>query len=208
MYLSITFFNLYCISFYKNVFCFIGINSYQSLFTVSLIMNQLGHRCSLLAHRLWFNMSKQPVSTSSYAMVKAIEELENNPYFEKYAAKIAQFQKWVSYYTSSASEFILFDLLYVLIFFTWRSRISSCVWFWFDYFLYSNAKKKPVVFQVPIYDVTPYYWNIKICLQKLDSLQVSNVPLLWGTTHSLQRDKIFLFRVVLTHLGAHLPHSL
>ncbi|XP_045113058.1 ATP synthase mitochondrial F1 complex assembly factor 1-like isoform X3 [Portunus trituberculatus] len=38
-------------------------------------------------------MSKQPVSTSSYAMVKAIEELEKNPYFGKYAGKIAKFQK-------------------------------------------------------------------------------------------------------------------
>ncbi|MPC65322.1 hypothetical protein E2C01_059455 [Portunus trituberculatus] len=37
-------------------------------------------------------MSKQPVSTSSYAMVKAIEELEKNPYFGKYAGKIAKFQ--------------------------------------------------------------------------------------------------------------------
>lgn len=38
-------------------------------------------------------MSKQPVSTSSYAMVRAIEELEKNPYFDKYAAKIARLQK-------------------------------------------------------------------------------------------------------------------
>ena len=40
-------------------------------------------------------MSKQPVSTSSYAMVKAIEDLEQNPYFDKYAAKIAMLQKYV-----------------------------------------------------------------------------------------------------------------
>lgn len=33
------------------------------------------------------------ISTSSYGMVKAIEELEKNPYFEKYAGKIARFQK-------------------------------------------------------------------------------------------------------------------
>lgn len=40
-------------------------------------------------------MSKQPVNTSSYAMVKAIEDLEKNPYFDKYAAKIAKAQKSV-----------------------------------------------------------------------------------------------------------------
>lgn len=56
-------------------------------------MNQLGHRCSLVVHAARSIMSKQPVSTSSYAMVKAIEELEKNPYFEKYAAKIAKLQK-------------------------------------------------------------------------------------------------------------------
>lgn len=45
--------------------------------------------------KVWSIMSKQPVSTSSCAMVKAIEDLEKNPYFEKYAEKIAKLQKWV-----------------------------------------------------------------------------------------------------------------
>ncbi|KAK4295610.1 hypothetical protein Pmani_031839 [Petrolisthes manimaculis] len=38
-------------------------------------------------------MSQRAISTSSYGMVKAIEDLETNPYFEKYAGKIAKFQK-------------------------------------------------------------------------------------------------------------------
>lgn len=38
-------------------------------------------------------MANRPVSTSSYAMVKAIEDLETNPYFNKYAEKIAKMQK-------------------------------------------------------------------------------------------------------------------
>ncbi|KAG7162554.1 ATP synthase mitochondrial F1 complex assembly factor 1-like isoform X1 [Homarus americanus] len=56
-------------------------------------MNRLSRGCCLLGRRSWSIMSKQPVSTSSYAMVMAIEDLEKNPYFEKYAGKIAMLQK-------------------------------------------------------------------------------------------------------------------
>lgn len=53
----------------------------------------LGGRVCVAARTAVTIMSKQPVNTSSYAMVKAIEELEKNPYFDKYAAKIAKAQK-------------------------------------------------------------------------------------------------------------------
>nr|XP_053628206.1 ATP synthase mitochondrial F1 complex assembly factor 1-like [Cherax quadricarinatus]XP_053628207.1 ATP synthase mitochondrial F1 complex assembly factor 1-like [Cherax quadricarinatus]XP_053628208.1 ATP synthase mitochondrial F1 complex assembly factor 1-like [Cherax quadricarinatus] len=56
-------------------------------------MISLTQRCSFIARTAWSSMSKHPVCTSSYAMVKALEELEKNPYFDKYAAKIAKFQK-------------------------------------------------------------------------------------------------------------------
>ncbi|KAK8744224.1 hypothetical protein OTU49_001066, partial [Cherax quadricarinatus] len=58
-----------------------------------LVMISLTQRCSFIARTAWSSMSKHPVCTSSYAMVKALEELEKNPYFDKYAAKIAKFQK-------------------------------------------------------------------------------------------------------------------
>ncbi|XP_066944415.1 ATP synthase mitochondrial F1 complex assembly factor 1 [Macrobrachium rosenbergii] len=56
-------------------------------------MNITGLRIGCTVRKVLVAMSERPVSTSSYAMVKAIEELEKNPYFEKYAAKIAKYQK-------------------------------------------------------------------------------------------------------------------
>lgn len=56
-------------------------------------MSIVGARISYLARRVLPKMSERPISTSSYAMVKAIEELEKNPYFDKYAEKIAKYQK-------------------------------------------------------------------------------------------------------------------
>lgn len=56
-------------------------------------MNVTRNHLCLVARRLWITMNSRPVSTSSYAMVRAIEELEKNPYFEKYAEKIAKYQK-------------------------------------------------------------------------------------------------------------------
>ncbi|KAG0730097.1 ATP synthase mitochondrial F1 complex assembly factor 1 [Chionoecetes opilio] len=55
----------------------------------------LGVRCAACAagRAALAIMSKQPVSTSSYAMVRAVEELEKNPYFDKYAPKIAKLQR-------------------------------------------------------------------------------------------------------------------
>ncbi|XP_050686849.1 ATP synthase mitochondrial F1 complex assembly factor 1-like isoform X2 [Eriocheir sinensis] len=56
-------------------------------------MLNLGGRICVAARTAVTIMSKQPVNTSSYAMVRAIEDLEKNPYFDKYAAKIAKAQK-------------------------------------------------------------------------------------------------------------------
>ncbi|XP_068206604.1 ATP synthase mitochondrial F1 complex assembly factor 1 [Palaemon carinicauda] len=56
-------------------------------------MNITRLRIGSIVRRVSITMSERPVSTSSYAMVKAIEELEKNPYFEKYAGKIAKYQK-------------------------------------------------------------------------------------------------------------------
>ncbi|KAK7084496.1 ATP synthase mitochondrial F1 complex assembly factor 1 [Halocaridina rubra] len=56
-------------------------------------MNIFRYHSCLVSKRVFAKMSERPVSTSSYAMVKAIEELEKNPYFGKYAGKIAKFQK-------------------------------------------------------------------------------------------------------------------
>lgn len=56
-------------------------------------MRQLSHLGSLLRRSVVSKMANRPVSTSSYAMVKAIEDLETNPYFNKYAEKIAKMQK-------------------------------------------------------------------------------------------------------------------
>ncbi|XP_064094593.1 ATP synthase mitochondrial F1 complex assembly factor 1-like [Macrobrachium nipponense] len=56
-------------------------------------MNITGRRIGCTVRKVLVTMSERPVSTSSYAMVKAIEELEKNPFFEKYGAKIAKYQK-------------------------------------------------------------------------------------------------------------------
>nr|XP_045582919.1 ATP synthase mitochondrial F1 complex assembly factor 1-like isoform X2 [Procambarus clarkii] len=56
-------------------------------------MISLTRHWRVVAQSAWTIMSKQPVCTSSYAMVRALEELEKNPYFEKYAGKIAKVQR-------------------------------------------------------------------------------------------------------------------
>lgn len=59
----------------------------------TLVMISLTRHWRVVAQSAWTIMSKQPVCTSSYAMVRALEELEKNPYFEKYAGKIAKVQR-------------------------------------------------------------------------------------------------------------------